>query len=162
MKQFKITRADGRSNAEVILDLIKDAEPGRTFSYDECLAALSEGTDTVYSSRDVQRIVTSAVPRMLKEQARVLHNVRNVGYRLAPGGHHLTLANERKQKADKQMLRGLLTLQHVRWEEMSPEQRLAHEGQLLISGALYQQMQALERRQGNIEAAVRDAIRKKE
>ena len=155
---FKITRADGRSNQQVILDYVKDGAAGHVYSYDELAQALSVGSNHAYSLREVQGVVAHALVRMLKEQARILHNVRHVGYRLAPGSYHLTLAGERQEKADKQMLRGLQTLQHVRWEEMTPNERLAHQGQLLISGALYQQMKAIERRQTAIEESISRAI----
>ena len=152
---FKIVRADGRSNQQVILDLVKGAEPGTVYKYADLCAALEAGTNKAYTVPEVQKIVTSACARMLKEQARTLHNVRNEGYRLAPGAYHLTIANDRNAKADRQMSRGLMVLQHVKWEELDANQRLAHEGQLLISGALYQQMKAIERRQDAVERALR-------
>jgi len=158
MKKFEITRLDGRSNSQVVLDHVKDKPPGTVFSYEELQAALSSGTSRRYSQSDVQSIVTAAYPRLLKEQARALHNVRLVGYRLAPAAHHVVLANGRQAKADKQMLRGLQTLQNVRWDEMDANQRMAHEGQLLVVGALFHQMRALERRQSAIEAAIKHTL----
>jgi hypothetical protein len=91
---------------------------------------------------------------MLKEQARTLQNVRNHGYRIAHGSSHMSLANQRRHKADKQMKVGLMVLQNVKWDELDANQRLAHEGQLLIVGALYQQMNAMERRQSAVERAL--------
>lgn len=155
MKAFKITRADGRSNGQVILDLVDGKEPGTVFKYEDLIAALSAGTDHRYTRPEAQRIVTMACPRMLKEQARTLHNVINVGYRLAPAAYHMVLADHRKSRADKQLLRGVQVLQHVRWEEMDANQRLAHEGHLLIVGALYQQMASHERRLSAIEVAIK-------
>src|SRR5271166_3824183 len=152
--QFKIVRADGRSNAEVVLDLVKEKPAGTVFSYDEVGRALSEGCNHVYDQKSVTAIASKVYPRLLKEQARALHNVRNIGYRLAPASFHMALAEGRKSRADHQMLRGVQTLEHVRWDEMDANQKLAHEGQLLITGALYQQMKALERRQDLIEEAI--------
>lgn len=154
-KHFQITRSDGRSNGQVVLDLVSGRDPGTVFSYEELIDALSADTDHRYTKHDVQLIVTASCPRMLKEQARTLHNIRNVGYRLAPAEYHVTIANHRKDRADKQLLRGLQVLQHVRWDEMDQNQRLAHEGQLIVAGALYQQMRALERRQSAVEIAIR-------
>lgn len=151
---FQITRDDGRSNGQVLLDFIEGKEPGKVFSYHELSAVLSENTDRQYNKHEVQLIVNSTCPRMLKEQARTLHNVRNTGYRIAPAAYHTTLASHRKEKADKQLLRGVQVLQNVRWEEMDANQRLAHEGQLLILGAMYQQTKALERRQQKVENAI--------
>jgi DNA-binding FadR family transcriptional regulator len=152
---FKITRSDGRSNAQVLLDHFKHKEPGTVFEYDELRHVLSVNTNHVYSVHEIRAICAAIYPRLLKEQARALHNVRTVGYRLAPAAFHVTLASGRQNRADRQMLRGVQTLQHVKWEEMTQNERMAHEGQLMICGALYQQMQALERRQSVIEDAIR-------
>lgn len=151
----KISRLDGRSNGQVILDLVANQAPGTLFSYSDLIAALSAGADKHYARAEVQRIITKTCPRMLKEQARTLHNVPNIGYRIAEAAYHLTLAHDRKSRADQQMLRGVQVLEHVRWDEMDSNQRLAHEGQLLIVGALYQSMKALERRQLAVEQAIK-------
>ena len=155
MSQFKVTRSDGRSNAQVILDHVKDKQAGSVFTYGELAAALSANSNHTYTAKEARSIASGVYSRLLKEQGRALHNVRNVGYRIAPASMHVTLANGRKHKADLQMLRGLQTLQHVKWEEMDANQRAAHEGQLLVVGALYQQMQSLEKRQGSVEEAIK-------
>jgi hypothetical protein len=156
--RFKVTREDGRSNADVVIDLVKDGVPPRVYQYDEIIDALHVGTEHSYTIRDVQGIVARLYPRLLKEQARALHNIRGVGYRIAPAGYHLVLANHRHDKADKQLLRAMQTLEHVRWDEMDANQRMAHEGQLLISAAMYQQMKALERRTSAVEDAIQRVI----
>lgn len=158
MSRFKISRADGKSHSQVILDFVKNAPPGTVFSYEDLADVLSVGMHRTFSIPEVQRIVTSSCPRMLKEQARTLHNIRHTGYRLAPAAYHLALARDRTSKADRQMLRGVQILQNVRWDEMDANQRLAHEGQLLISGALHQQIKALERRQSTVEAAIKKIL----
>lgn len=151
----KITRSDGRSNGQVLLDLVAGKEPGTVFLYNDLIDILSVGTGKCYTRSDVQRIVTRTCPRMLKEQARALHNVINVGYRVAEASRHLTLAHDRKSRADKQLLRGVQVLEHVRWDEMDANQRMAHQGQLLITNALYQSMKSLERRQAKVERAIK-------
>jgi homogentisate 1,2-dioxygenase len=151
---FKIKRADGRSNAQVVLDLFRDKQPGTVFTFEEIAAELSNATNFTYTTKHVRQVCASIYSRLLKEQARALHNVRNVGYRLAPAVQHMQLAADRKNKADRQLERGLQTLQHVRWDEMDANQRLAHQGQLLVVGALYGNMRAMEIRQDRIEAAL--------
>lgn len=152
---FKISRESGLSNADVLLNYVKNKAPGTVFVYQELIDALSVGAEKDYDERDVQSVVNATYPRMLKEQARALHNVRNVGYRLAPAAHHIVLASDRQSRADKQMLRGMQTLQNVRWDEMDANQRMAHEGQLLITSSLFAQMKALEMRQSIVEAAIK-------
>ena len=158
MMAFKITRQDGRSAADVVLDLVKGKSPGTVFSYQEIGDALSAGTNRVYNRGAIQAAVLGAHQRMLKEQARALHCVPNVGYRLAPAAQHLMLANNRKTRADKQLRLGVMTLQNVRWDELDDNQRKAHEGQLLVSSALLAQIQALDRRQSAVEDAIRRVL----
>jgi len=155
--KFMVTRADGRSNAQVVLDLVKGKPAGAVFTYEDIAVALSVGASRTYKPTEVSVIVSAAYPRLLKEQARALHNVRGVGYRLAPAAYHVVLANGRQSRADRQMLRGMQTLQNVRWDEMDSNQRLAHEGQLMITSALVRQMRALDKRQSAVEDAIRRA-----
>jgi hypothetical protein len=56
------------------------------------------------------------------------------------------------------MLRGVQTLQHVRWDEMDTNHRLAHEGQLLLTSALYSQMRLLETRQRSVEDSIKKML----
>ncbi|MCU0806406.1 MAG: hypothetical protein MUC53_00185 [Candidatus Contendobacter sp.] len=151
---FTITREDGRSNSQVLLDLVNGKSPGTVFPYAELIDVLSAHTDRRYSRTEVQRIVVMTCPRMLKEQARTLICIRHVGYRIAPAADHAMIAGTRKSRADKQLLRGVETLQNVRWDEMDSNQRLAHEGQLLIFSALHEQMKSHDRRISAIEHAI--------
>lgn len=151
----KITRKDGRSNRQVISDLVKDARPGTILSDEVICDALSAGSNHTYTPKQAQQAVCQAYPKVLKDTSRALHRVKNVGYRVAAAAQHVTLANDRQTRAERQMKRGLITLQNVRWDEMDSNQRRAHEGQLMISSALYQAVSALERRQSNIEEIIR-------
>ena len=159
---FVITRADGRSNTQVILDLVRPVEPGHTFTFDALSDALSEGTNRRYERDDVRKIVGTAFNKLSSELRRALHPIRNVGYRVSPADGHRELALIRKDRADLQMKRGLMTLRNVRWEEMGAEERKAHEGTLMLVGALYEQQRAMERRQSNIEDAIRNMMKREE
>lgn len=153
---FEITRADGRSNSQVLLDLFEKGELGRLYKYEELSAALSEGVDKTYTNSEITGIIGKIYIRLLKEQQKAVHSVRGVGYRLALADDHKSLALDRKQRADGQLLKGLETLRGVQWDKIKdPEVRKATEGQLLILSAIYNQTQALERRQNGIEEALR-------
>lgn len=160
--RFAITRYDGRSDAQVVLDLMHDAEPGRVFSYEELATALAKDTDRTYSVPEVRGAVTRAHVRMLKEQARVMYNVRGVGYRVAEAREHHHLARGRQRRADMQLRRGLQVLQNVRWEEMDPTSRAAHEGQLMVSLAVASAVRQLERRVDSHEALLKKIAGTKE
>jgi hypothetical protein len=148
---FAISRRDGRSNQQVVLDLVSGAEPGTLYTYDALGAALRVGTDQEFPRRRVHGIVRSALKRLLIEQERTLPNVRGVGYKLAHATEHMSLALARRRRADSQLRMGMRLLQHVRWTEMDPNARTAHMGMLMVTEALYRNQQALERRQANVE-----------
>lgn len=153
---FEVRRLDGRSDAQVVIDLVKDREPGEIVTYEElsvALAASSQRTD--YGRPEASRAVRSAAVRLLRDHLKALHPVPMVGYRIAKAHEHVVLANGRKRRANVQMLRGLQTLQHVRWDEMSSAQREAHMGTLNLVAALYQQQRMLEARQTRVEHLVR-------
>lgn len=150
---FKITRADGRSNGQVLLEYVNGGEPGRLYAYDELVTALSEGSHK-FTKTDVQRVVRQSTGRLLREQQRRLHAVRTVGYRLAPASEHMVLANGDRRRADVQLRKGLDTLRHVRFEEMDENTRRAHEGHLMVTEAIYANQVALDRRMKKVEEAI--------
>jgi len=151
---FRITRMDGRSNQQVILDAVKGGEPGRVYTYQELADVLSKGTGRSYTIQDVQGIVRQAGPRLSKEQARALQNVATVGYRLAHAGEHCKLALIHTRKSEVQLHRGFELLSNVRMDEMDANQRQAHEGHLLITAALYQNQRMMWKKQQLVETAL--------
>lgn len=154
MSVFAIVRLDGRSNQQVILDFVRDHEPGHLYTYDVLAEELGRGTERVYSVQTVQSIVRQCAPRLSKEQARVLRNVPRVGYRLAHASEHVSLALTHTRKSEVQLHRGFEVLSHVRLEEMDENQRKAHEGHLMITGALYQNQRMMWRKQQAVERAL--------
>lgn len=150
-KMFVISRADGRSNQQVVLDLVHAAEPGTTYTYEQISEVLSIGTNQAYDARRVQGIVLSSQRRLLSEYARTLTNLRGVGYKVAFANEHLGLSVIRHRKADVQLQKGLHLLKNVRWNELDENARTAHMGMLLVTEALYHNQRALERRQSRVE-----------
>lgn len=155
---FAITRADGRSNTQVILDLVRGADPGMVFTYEQIIAALAVGSEKAYTTQAAQAAVRSALPRLLLDQSRTLRNVQQVGYKVALAAEHQHLALDRKHKADRQMHMGMTMLQHVRLDELSESQRKAHMGTLMIVSALWQNQKALERRMDQNDAVLRPIL----
>jgi Arc/MetJ family transcription regulator len=137
-----------------VIDLVKDHEPGRVFTYEEFGDALSAGADKTFTVPRVRAAVVSATPRLLREQQRALHNVRLVGYRLAFAKEHSGLALMRRRRADIQTKRALHLLRHVRWEEMDENTRNAHQGHLMVTEALMANQVAQERRISAIENVI--------
>lgn len=151
---FAIARKDGRSNSDVVVELVKGAQPGHLFEYEDLCKALNEGTDRTYKRKEIQGAVHSAANRLLQEQKRVLECVKTVGYKVALASDHNRLATGRARKADVQMKLGLKTIQNVRWDEMTENERKLAEGTLLVFGAIYQQQQSMEKRISAVEKAI--------
>ena len=159
MRPFTPARDDGRSGARVLLDYISGSEPGRLFTYAELLARLDDGGTRAHDVKDLRSVLTGGFySRLLREQARALHNVRRIGYRLAPASEHRSLALARKSRADTQLGRGVDTLRNVDWSALDPAARAAHEGTLLIMSDLYERQRAMEKRQESIERVIRNLV----
>lgn len=153
--RFDISRADGRSDSQVVLDYVRSGEPGHIYSYEELGAALQEGTTRTFTVQAVRSVVmVRSFGRLLKEQQRALRNVRGVGYLLAHASDHNAIAQDRQRRSAAQIRKALQILQHVRYDEMTENQRNAHLGQLMLVGALCANQQALEKRQRAAEDAI--------
>lgn len=155
-EKFAVRRSDGRSNTQVVIDLVKDSPPGSLFDYDTLSEALTKDTDTIYDRAAVQGIVLRAVRTLQRLYQRTLKNERHLGYRLAHAHEHMELASWRNIKAERQMKMGLHLLTEVRRDEMSENQLKVHDGLLMIQSAMYHQMVAMERRLARNEKAIRD------
>lgn len=153
--RFKVARDDGRTDAQVVIDLVKDGTAGTLYTHDQIVAALSVGATREYTQHDVSGAVGRANKRLLREYQRRLHVVTGMGYRLAPASEHMALANGDRRRADTQLRKGLETLRHVRWDELEPEARKAHEGHLMVTEALYQAQAAQDRRLRAVEQVIR-------
>jgi hypothetical protein len=157
VSKFKITRQSGLSNAEVLIDLVRNKQPGDLLSYDDLSAALSAGTDREYGTRDVQSVVTGSEHKLAVTLSRALMNVPGEGYRIAPACEHQRIAGRKKERASKLLKRGITVLRNVRWDEMDTNQRQAHEGQLMISSAIASAMEGIEHRLARVESALAKA-----
>jgi hypothetical protein len=152
--RFQITRDNGKSDAEVLSETIAQARPGDLLDYDTLGQRLSEGASRAYHTRDVQAAICRAERKLATEQRRALINVRGLGYRVALAGEHQTIAGRKKDRAGALLRRGLTVLQHVDWDEMDDNTRKAHEGQLMVMGALHSAMQGLDARLKRIEDVI--------
>lgn len=153
--QFKTARRSGKSDRQVIVEHVHAAAPGTIFEIDDIIARLSMGTGRTISKAVASAAVRSANSVLLKEHQRCLRAVRGVGYRMVAASEHKPLALERKRRADKQLQRGLEVLSHVRWDELTEEQRRAHEGTLIVVSALHSAMSSLSSRQDRLEEIIR-------
>lgn len=152
---FAISRPTGKSDAEVLASLIASANPGDLLGYDALSEALSF-PGRAYDVRSVQSAVCRAERKLATEHRRALINVRGQGYRIALASEHQLIAGRKKDRASVMLRRGLQTLQHVDWDAMDANTRKAHEGQLMVMGALHSAVQGLDDRLSKIEEAIKN------
>jgi NAD-dependent DNA ligase len=153
MSVFTTTRPDGRSNADVLIDLVEKAAVDTVFGYEELANLLSHDNKT-FDKHGVLSVVSSCGDRVVVTTQRALRNVRGVGYRVIPASEHRELANWHNDRANRQIVKGLKRLQHVKWDELTKEQRDLHEGTLLIVGGMLTQQRAQEERLRRLEQIV--------
>jgi hypothetical protein len=150
MSRFSIARPDGRSNADVLIALIENAEVGSVFNYDQLAEALSYGSKR-YTKAAVLAAVNSCKDRICRETQRALRNVPNNGYRIIPAAEHRELAKLHNDRANCQVRRGMTILRNVKWDEMNEQERLAHQGTLLILDGFFNLIQAERRKRATLE-----------
>jgi hypothetical protein len=146
-RQFQTTRLDGRSNSQVIIDLVKADEPGTIYTYDVLRTALNEKSTKSYDVSEAQAAVRNANSRLLREQSRVLRCVIRTGYKLALANEHAPLALDRRRRGNRQYQRGLELLENVRLEELDENARNLHVGHMMITKAVIEHLGALTKRQ---------------
>jgi len=158
---FKIGRSDGRSGADVLIDIVKQSNAGDIIEYDRIAKELGTGCKKEYSRKDVQSVVCKSERKLATSESRALINIRGKGYKIAPAGEHQRIAGRKKDRAHKLLKRGVMTLKCVRWDEMDDNQRMAHEGQLMIMGAVVSSIDALNHRVSSVEDAINRVINSK-
>lgn len=153
----RIARKDGKSKAEVLVDLVKDSPPDTVFSYDQFAAALDEGSEAIHDRKTVQQVVAKTNRKLLARHQRCLRVIENVGYRVAHAREHIEIADLRTSKGRKQFKWALQTLENARLDEMTESQRAIHLAQLQINHQLHDEQNRIRRqlkRQGEIVAGL--------
>lgn len=148
---FETNRSDGRSMPDVVLAVLSNADPGAFFSYKDLIDALNNGSSKIHDVRDVRGAVARTKSRLLREHFRTVRNVVGKGYKVASANEHREIAILHKVKSDRQLFKGVQTLKHVKWDELEPETRKAHEGTLMLMSAMYERQDWMERRMKKIE-----------
>ena len=157
--KFKPNRADGRSITDLIIDLIKDAGPGTVFDYKEIIRALNNGSTKKHTIKDAQRAMINARSKLSRDYQRTVRNIPNKGYKIAAANEHREIALSHKTKSDRQLRTGVQILQYVKWGEMDPESKRAHEGTLMIVSEIYERQAWMDRRFNKIEEIIRKIIK---
>ncbi len=151
---FKPKRLDGRSTTNVVIDLIKDANPGDVFEYDAIIHALNAGSSSDYSVVDARNAVIRSKSRLSRDYQRAVRNIPGLGYKIAAASEHREIAIKHKKISERQLSKGIQVLKGVKWNEMDQQSRMAHEGTLMIMSEMHERQQWIERRVKKIEAII--------
>lgn len=153
---FQPSREDGRSDRQIVIDLVETAQSGDLLTHEEILSALQEESDREFDRSHVYRAAGAASRWLIKNSKKALVPVRGKGYRVSfpDDFHSLTLV--RRDRASTQLNRGVEVLEGAPYEEMSETVREAIAPlQVLMIGA-YAQLHAHHRRLRRHDAAIED------
>lgn len=153
---FTPSRPDGRSDRQVVFDLVGDSEPDTLFTQDEIITALQDGLPREVSidRARMYRAVAQGNSTLLRERKRYLRVSRGRGYRVMHTSEAVAVALDRKATAQTHLRRGLEVLREARLDELDHAQRLLHEGQLLIMAGLFDAVRQSERRHERSEQLI--------
>ena len=102
-----------------VYDALTAREHGDTIKYAELSAVLTMEAQHPRGRRAVLR----ASRRVLREQNKLLVNVKNVGYQIAQPNEHAAQARRFHGAARRRLVRSIACATHVLWEKLTPEER---------------------------------------
>jgi hypothetical protein len=155
MKRFQPTRRDGRSDRQVVYELMQDAEPGVVFAHDVIADALQSGVADPITPERASAAARAANRLLLRERRRTMLAVRGIGYRILAACEHVGASLSRRERAESQVRAGLSILRECRLDELSETQRKLHEGQLLVMSGVYDAVRYTNARVDRHEKALR-------
>jgi hypothetical protein len=158
MTTFKPSRADGRSDKQVVYDLVEAAAPDTVFSFEQLIDALSEGLTGEVTRSRVYQAVAVANRSLLRRRKRSLRVARGHGYRVARSNEAVELARLRTDRAQVQTKRAHDHVQHTRLDELTPGELTILRGTQIALSNLYQAFRHLDRKINDTEQAIRAHI----
>ena len=136
MSKFKAFRENGKSDSQILVELIGDSKPDDVFTYEHLANLLESGTDRTLGRDKITSIVSQAKKPILQETKRALINIRGVGYRVAEAREHRLVSKKHKNKALNQMRISRDTLKYINVDEMSQEEQARCSEELVHNGKL--------------------------
>jgi hypothetical protein len=159
LAQFATRRADGRSDAQCILDLVSQGGPRRLFTHAELLDVVNEERHIPLPRFRLSSVVSRVKRRLLQVEKRALASVPGTGYRILDAAEHLPKALSKKRAAERYLHDGVELLRNVRSDELTPAMAQLIEGQYMMFVGLYAMVKETERRQARIEQVVEEMRR---
>lgn len=154
LQPFQPSRADGRSDRQVVYEMMQDAEPNTVFDFDRIADALQVGVAETVTHQRACSAARAANRTLLREKQRSVTVVRGLGYRVIAANEHMGVAVTRRRRAESQIRAGIGMLRGCRLDELSEPQRTLHEGQLLVMSGVYEAVKHVNSRQDRQEKVI--------
>jgi hypothetical protein len=151
---FVPSRADGRSDRQVVYEIISRAEPATVITFEVIQNALAEGLDHPVDRQRASAAMRQANRTLLRENQRTVVAVRRVGYRVINASEHRSVAIVRKERAGRQLRDGLMVMKQCRLDEMTENERKMHEGTTLMMSAVVSAVDYLDHKQRKQQKAI--------
>ncbi len=160
MPLYKSNRQDGRSDIDLLRDLIVEPIPGVVYPFEAISEALSYGLAQPVTKNRMYSAIAQFNRVLLPETKRILRSIRGVGYAVAYASDHAELSTARRRKAERQLEKGYQTIMHVRTAELTPAERSLRDGMLTMMSGIYRMVKNGEARHDRTEALI-DQLRQR-
>jgi hypothetical protein len=137
----------------IIAEMAAAAKPDDLITFAEFAEAIGVSDDEPGRAR-VRQAVSAARPILLTDHRRVLVAKRGKGYRVARPGEHAGVAQDHRQRADRQMTKALNTIIHTDESGMTAEELRRHRATGLVIRNLHSRLTSAEQRLQDLEEAV--------
>lgn len=141
-----------RSLRIIAAELVASGQPGDMLTYEQLGEAL--GLDPMHRRDQIRQAVSAARNVLLIDHKRTVVAVRGEGYRIALANEFAGIAQNHRQRADRQIAKAYDVVTHVNEAELSREELERHRAVALVISNLHTRLTGAETRLENLEAAV--------
>jgi len=137
----------------IITEMAAKADFGDVIPFADLAGAIDVGDDEAGRSQ-VRQAVSAARPLLLNDHGRALVAVRGVGYRVARPGEMAGIAQDHRQRADRQIGKALAIIDKADMSAASEEERRRFQAVGIVIRNLHNRMNSAEQRLADLEEAV--------
>lgn len=147
------TSRGSRALRVIVAEMAAAAAFGDVLTFKELTRAIEVDDDDAGRAQ-VRQTVSAARPLLLNDHGRALVAVRGKGYRVAQPGEMAGIAQDHRQRADRQIGRALAIIDKADMSAASEEERRRFQAVGLVIRNLSNRMNSAEQRLADLEEAV--------
>jgi len=137
----------------IVAEMAAKAAFGDVLTFEALAQAIDVGADEAGRAQ-VRQAVSAARPLLLNDHGRALVAVRGKGYRVARPGEMAGIAQDHRQRADRQIGRALAIIDKADMTAATDEERRRFQAVGLVIRNLSNRMNSAEQRLADLEEAV--------